>query len=293
MLLDPELSGLPAESRREVVVDALTHEESEELALKLIGHDDQLARYQAAMIARESRGSPYFVYELVQHLSAGGELEDRSTFRGSISLDDVLWARIERLPEGARALLEVLTVAGQPLRQADTIRAAGLGPEGFTALASLRASHLIRGTGSGALDDVETYHDRIRETIVNHLEPERLKAWHECLAVALESSGRGDAQALAVHFDAAGSPEKAGEYYVRARARRRGPWRSTTRRTCSEGHWICGSAAARNRPFAGSWPGRWPTPGDRPRRHASTRWPVRPPERARSRSCGEPWPSSS
>ena len=90
------------------------------------------------MIARESRGSPYFVYELVEHLNAGGELEDRSSIRGSISLDDVLWARIERLPEGPRALLEVLAVAGQPLRQADTIRAAGLGPEGFTALASLR-----------------------------------------------------------------------------------------------------------------------------------------------------------
>ena len=168
------------------------------------------------MIARESRGSPYFVYELVEHLNAGGELEDRSSIRGSISLDDVLWARIERLPEGPRSLLEVLAVAGQPLGQADTIRAAGLGPEGFAALASLRSNHLIRGTGSGALDDVETYHDRIRETIVNRLEPERLEHWHERLAVALEDSGRGDAQTLAVHFDAAGRPEKAGEYYVRA-----------------------------------------------------------------------------
>ena len=189
------------------------------------------------MIARESRGSPFFVYELVEHLQAGGELEDRSSIRGSISLDDVLWARIERLPEGARALLEVLAVAGQPLRQADTIRAAGLGPEGFSALASLRASHLIRGTGAGALDDVETYHDRIRETVVNHLEAERLRDWHERLAVTLEESGRGDAQALAVHFDGAGRPEKAGEYYVRRRARRRRPWPSTTRRGSSAGRW--------------------------------------------------------
>jgi hypothetical protein len=216
MLLDPQVSGLPVDSRREVVVDALGQEESYELAMRLIGHDDQLARFQASMIARESRGIPFFVYELVEHLNAGGELEDRSSFRGSISLDDVLWARIERLPESMRALLEVLAVAGQPLRQADTIRAAGLGPEGFTALASLRSHHLIRGTGAGALDDVETYHDRIRETIINHLEPERLKDWHERLAVALEDSGRGDAQMLAVHLDAAGQPEKAGEYYVRA-----------------------------------------------------------------------------
>ncbi len=216
MLLDPQVSGLPAEGRREVAVNALEHDEAYELTLKLLGHDDPLAQFQARMIARESRGSPFFVYELVEHLQSGGELEDRSSIRGSISLDDVLWARIERLPEGAAALVEVLAVAGQPLRQADTIRAAGLGPEGFSALASLRASHLIRGTGSGALDDVETYHDRIRETVVNHLEADRLRDLHERLAVTLEESGRGDAQALAVHFDAAGRPEKAGEYYVRA-----------------------------------------------------------------------------
>jgi hypothetical protein len=216
MLLDPEVSGLPAASRDEVVVDALSQQEARELALRLIGHSDQLAEYQASMIARESRGSPYFVYELVEHLSAGGELEDRSSIRGSISLDDVLWARIERLAEGPRALLEVLAVAGRPLGQADTIRAAGLGPEGFAALAALRSNHLIRGTGSGAMDDVETYHDRIRETIVNRLEPERLKHRHERLAVALEGSGRGDAQTLAAHFDSAGRPEKAGEYYIRA-----------------------------------------------------------------------------
>ena len=34
MLLDPQVSGLPAEGRREVVVDALTHDESRELALQ-------------------------------------------------------------------------------------------------------------------------------------------------------------------------------------------------------------------------------------------------------------------
>src|SRR5262249_46362690 len=146
MLRDPAVSGLPPDRRREVVVDALSAEESCELALKLLGHEDELARKQAEMIARESGGSPYFIYELVEHLNAGGELEDRSSVAGSIALDEVLWARIRRLPEDARALLEVLAVAGQPLRQADAGRAAGLGPEGFEALASLRSNHLVRGT---------------------------------------------------------------------------------------------------------------------------------------------------
>jgi eukaryotic-like serine/threonine-protein kinase len=216
MLLDPALSGLAPEARREILVDALSRDEARALALQLLGHDDEIAEKQARMIARESGGSPYFVYELVEHLKAGGELEDRSQFTGSISLDDVLWARIQRLPENSRNLLEVLAVAGRPLRQADVTRATGLGPSGFTALASLRSDHLVRGTGAGALDDVETYHDRIRETVVSHLTPDRLKHWHERLAAELEASGRTDAETLAVHFDAADQPAKAGTYYIKA-----------------------------------------------------------------------------
>jgi serine/threonine protein kinase/tetratricopeptide (TPR) repeat protein len=216
MLLDPAVSGLPPDRRREIAVDALSRDESCELAIRLLGHDDEVARKQARMIARESRGSPYFVYELVEHLNAGGELEDRSQFTGSISLDDVLWARIQRLPENARDLLEVLAVAGRPLRQADATRATGLGPAGFTALASLRSDHLVRGTGAGALDDVETYHDRIREIVAGRLAPERLKSWHERLAAELEASGRADAETLAIHFDAAEQPGKAGTYYIQA-----------------------------------------------------------------------------
>ena len=214
MLLDPEVSGLGVESRQEVVVDALSLDESRELALRLLGQDDELAQFQSKMIARESRGSPYFVYELVEHLGAGGDLGDRSSIRGEISLDDVLWERIRRLPDAPRVILEALAVSGRPLGQADTIRAAELGPEGFAVLGSLRSAHLIRGTGSGAMDDIETYHDRIRETIVNRLSPARLKHWHERLAVSLEQSGHGDAQTLAVHFDAAGQHEKAADLYI-------------------------------------------------------------------------------
>ena len=201
---------------REVVVQPLTICEGRALALALIGQDDSPAQVIAEMIVREAGGSPYFVYELVQYLKEGGDLADSLAVSSEISLDAVLWRRIKRLPDEARELLEVLALAGRPLRQAVACRAAGQGADGFSALALLRANHLIRGTGPGMLDDVETYHDRIRETVVRQLdEPTRLH-WHEGLCRELEAAGDTDYEALAVHFEGAGAPEKAGLYYGRA-----------------------------------------------------------------------------
>lgn len=77
----------------------------------------------------------------------------------------------------------------------------------------MRSHHLIRGTGVGSLDDVETYHDRIRETVVRHLPPSRLQTWHRNLSRELEVAGHADPETLAVHFEAAGEAGKAGHYF--------------------------------------------------------------------------------
>jgi tetratricopeptide (TPR) repeat protein len=214
VLLQPESDGSSPRDCREVPLKPLTLAEGRELALRLIGQDDPAAVALAETIVRESRGSPYFVYELVEYLKEGGELGEGGSMSSDLSLDSVLGRRIRKLPEEAERLLEVLAVAGQPVRQSIACKAADVGAAGFSGLTLLRAQHLVRGTGLGSLDEVETYHDRIRETVLNLLDADRLRELNQRLALELEHAGGADPETLGVHFEGAGDLAKAGHYYA-------------------------------------------------------------------------------
>ncbi|HZY87070.1 MAG TPA: serine/threonine-protein kinase, partial [Gemmataceae bacterium] len=154
--------------RRELAVEPLSPEEGEELALALLP-GEAADRAVAAAIAREARGNPFFLHELAQHAQAG-PLPAHGADTG-VSLQEVLWARVLGLPEGDRRLLEVVAVASQPLREADACAAAEVGAEGPQALARLRAARFLRTAGPAEREEVETYHDRIRETVTGRLAP--------------------------------------------------------------------------------------------------------------------------
>ena len=83
-------------------------------------------------------------------------------------------------------------------------------------LALLRSARLIRSTGRAGTDEIETYHDRIRETVVARLEPEVTREHHRRLAHALEASGSADPEVLGVHLLGSGQPERAAEYFATA-----------------------------------------------------------------------------
>jgi hypothetical protein len=206
-----------AVERGELAVDPLTPPERRELALALLASRDPAAQARADVIARESGGNPFFIHELVHYLGAGVAQAGGGP-AGAVTLHEVLWSRVLRLPEGARRLLEVVAVAGQPLRQEDACRAAGVAGEQSVALACLRAGRLLRGVGRPESLEIETYHDRVRETLVTRLAPSALREHHRRLALVLEASRRSDPEALAVHFQEAGEPGRAGTYFALAAA---------------------------------------------------------------------------
>ncbi len=203
---------------RQLVVAALEPDEARQLALALLGPDAEVTESQVEAIARESAGSPYFIHELVQHLVSGGTPDGAAHVAGQISLDEVLWQRVTRLPQDSRRLLEAVAVSGQPLRQEDAYRAAGLDGESLGALTVLRVNHFVRSTGPEGHDEVETYHDRVRESVTAHLSAETLGTRHRDLAAVLETSGHADPETLAVHLQGANSSAKAGHYYALAAA---------------------------------------------------------------------------
>jgi serine/threonine protein kinase len=203
-------------SLRRLGLEPLAPQETRELALALLGRDDPAAQASADAVARESGGNPFFVGELVQHALAGGKPATASAPTETLALEEALWRRIATLPADARRLLEVATVFGGPLRQEDACAAAELEADERPALAVLRAGRLLRGTGAGAWDEIESYHDRVRETVVAHLAQERRVQLHGRLAQVLEAGGQAEPEVLAGHFQKGGDAEKAAFYHARA-----------------------------------------------------------------------------
>lgn len=178
----------------------------------------------ADAIAREAGGSPFWVRELAR-VGAG---------RGAGSVDELVRARVGGLDAGAQAVLTTVAVAGGPLDEATAIAAASVdGPVERAVIVRLRAAGLLRAAGvSGAVD---TYHDRVREAVVDGLAAAARRAVHGRLARALSAAGgdgervarhqrdagdhaaaRATAHRAAAHALAVGTPERAAALYALA-----------------------------------------------------------------------------
>jgi hypothetical protein len=208
---------------RELVVGELTADEARTLAHALMNERER-ATWSTDVLVGEAGGNPYFIDQLVRYGRSAAQSQDdarrqltpHSDSVADVKLDDVIGARVGRLSPEARRLLEVLAVFGQPLELSVATRAAGIESRELEALGTLRTERLSRTRVTRSGEAIETYHDRIRETVLTRLEPAALTAHHRSLALTLEASGAADPEALAVHFSGAGDPERAAGYAVAA-----------------------------------------------------------------------------
>jgi serine/threonine protein kinase len=203
-------------SAREVVVRELSPSEAGVLADRLLADADGTSQ-QAGAIVREAGGNPYLLAELVRFvkttnrdvtLPSSPQTDAALPHMREITLDEMIMTRVRQLPHPARRLLEILAVFGRPLDPSAACRTAGIEQQELEVCALLRAERLSRTRVTADREEIETYHDRIRETVVAHLSPDRLKAHHGALALALESVG-ADPEVLATHFQGAGDHAQA------------------------------------------------------------------------------------
>jgi len=188
---------------RTVELAGLVASDAAELVRMVAGDPD----VETAQVVVESRGHPLFLSELVRH---------RSESRRVSRLEDVVWARAERLDGPARALLAAIAVAGSPVPRSVACSAAGLDPATADQhVVVLAGEHFVRVHGPRPQDAVEPFHDRVRSAICAHLTADHQRELQRLLAQHLEAIG-APAEAVLARFEAAGDHKRASHYVVAA-----------------------------------------------------------------------------
>ena len=252
---------------REVKLSPLTVEECTELMVKLLGKDTPGLRDRAAEFARETQGNPFLLIELVGCFDPEGDSFE------PIPLHEVLTRKLGRLPEEAGPLLEVLAVSGQALSLEEASRTAGREALAVATITRMTNERLVRMVGPEGASLVDTYHDRVRETVLDRMDDGHRRSTHRALAGVIEKGsggvppgvvaaleagegGAGEGQViprifdLAYHYDAAGDQRKAWTYSLLAaeQARRQSALEVTVRQFAIAARNSPGTtAAARNR----------------------------------------------
>ena len=184
---------------RELALDVLTPAESSELAMRLIGGRDGSDRPRAEAIALESRGDPFLIDQLTRYSPGAAADSD-----GAATIRQVIESRLASLPPAVQRLLEIVAVAGQPIPLSVARRAAVVDIDDHPTLANLVVDRVARLRETRGPREIELYHDRIRETMIEAMSVETRQERHLALAMALDAEGGFDPAILAKQFQEAG-----------------------------------------------------------------------------------------
>lgn len=197
--------------RRTLEIGPLATEHAVEYALQMLGARRPDAPALARTLAQESDGNPFLLDQMVRVVM---EAEGRGGGQ-PLGLAQMLAARLRQMPPGARELVDVLAVAGQPLDAKVAYRAADLEGDERPLVTSLRLAHFLRV--GATTDQVDIYHDRIRETLIRGLSAPKTRTIHRRLVQELER-GVASPESLYEHCLGAGDERRAAAFAARAAA---------------------------------------------------------------------------
>ncbi|WP_315784486.1 MULTISPECIES: adenylate/guanylate cyclase domain-containing protein [unclassified Bradyrhizobium] len=214
----------------ELHIVPLASPEARELLRGVFGDDPSL-EVLAGDIVERAQGNPFFLEELASAVSESGGFEgERGAYRlkGGISpiplpptVHAVVAARIDRLGEAAKSVLETAAVIGRSVALAVLKPVMGLGDaELFDALAQLRQADLLYDLPPFDMGVLAFRHPLIQEVAYAMQLRSRLSNVHVAVAKAIEALDWGSqdefAALIASHYEFAGQTMQAVEHLQRA-----------------------------------------------------------------------------
>lgn len=211
-----------------VRVCPFTQEECTQLVVNLLQQNNETIQRRSQEFFEQTAGNPFLLTELVGCFDPATD-----SFR-PLPVHEVIEEKLRRLPEEARLLLEVTAVSGQALDMEEASEVAGQKMVPTATLTRMRTERLLRFLGSAQMQRIDTYHDRIRETILAEMHFEKKCRLHRKLGERIERTANGLSESqltqllvgslthpdrksdrlfdLSFHFDEAGEKDKACSY---------------------------------------------------------------------------------
>lgn len=231
-LLDPLLDGLIDRIElRPITVTAV-----EELLLQLVAPDDR-TRVLAQRLHREGEGNPHFIGEMIRGLVDQGFITEESPGRYALGLDithvsrarlpipssirEAMEERLGSLSGAALTVAEALAVCRHEVPIEVLEEALGQHEERVLHLLEQLLDQHVASARVVGLDELyDVAQPRLRDVLVQRVDPPQLRALHRRLGTALERLYRHRLSAvlesIAWHFEQGEVPAKAYPYLVQA-----------------------------------------------------------------------------
>ncbi|MDM7999520.1 MAG: adenylate/guanylate cyclase domain-containing protein [Dehalococcoidia bacterium] len=211
----------------QVTLNRLSNRESLTMLARLLG-TDQMDREFEDMILEKTEGIPFFIEEFVRSLRDLGLIEMKNGAyclsegkRGVVvpgTIQDVIMARVDPLPEGAKMVLRIGSVIEREFSYLLLKRVTGL-PEHdlLSHLSALRDAELLYERGIYPQSTYVFKHALTREVVYDLILTAKKKRLHVEVADAIEEIYRKNLsehyEMLAEHYAAGGKHDKAVDYW--------------------------------------------------------------------------------
>jgi serine/threonine protein kinase/tetratricopeptide (TPR) repeat protein len=203
----------------ELSVDKLSPDDSVRLASSLLLRHLLTQSNEVQRIASEADGDPLFIRMLAEHRIRYHQAASDSKSEGKVpwTLATVIEDRVKSLAIHERIALELLAAAGRPVDARDLESVVGSDSHSLGLIRSLRIKRMIRRLGDR--ERIEPFHDKIKETVLGLISPQRLARYCLSLAERIDgNSDKRDVEFLANLYRRGGERQKAGQCYEAAAA---------------------------------------------------------------------------